>query len=84
MAAVPQKRKRFVLTLGTKLEIVRALESGSSQRVVGDKFGVAKSTVAEIRKYCQKISDSVAASESPGSAKRRCIVRDMPYMYMYT
>ena len=50
MAEVPQKRKRSVLTLEKKLEIVRALDNGSSQRVVAENFGVAKSTVADIWK----------------------------------
>ena len=70
MAAVPQKRKRSVLTLETKLNIVQVLEKGTSQRVVGKKFSVAKSTVADIWKDRQKISDSIASSESPSYAKK--------------
>ena len=58
-----QKRKRTVLTLETKSLIVRALEEGNSQRVVGEKFGVAKSTIADIWKYRKKISGSVSASD---------------------
>ena len=75
MAALPHKRKRVVLTLGTKLEIVRTLEKGNSQIVVGEKFGDANSTIADIWKDCKKISDSLTASESPAYAKKRCIVR---------
>ena len=71
-----KKRKRSVLTLEMKLEIVKVLEKGTSQRVVGDKFGVAKSTVADIWKYRKKIADSIAFSESPAFAnKKRCIIR---------
>ena len=59
-----------------KLEIVKALEKGPSQRVVGDKFGVAKSTVADIWKD-RKIADFMASSESPAFAnKKRCIIRN--------
>lgn len=54
MAAVPPKQKQAVFTL--------ALEKGSSQRVVGEKFGVAKSTVADNWKDHAKISDSVSGS----------------------
>ena len=67
-----------VLTLETKLDIIRALEKGSSHRVVGRKFGVAKSTVADIWKTRQKISDSIAASES-SYAKKQCIVCEAKY-----
>ena len=82
MAAVPQKRKRSVLTLEMKLNIVRALEKGTSQRVVGKKFSVAKLTVADIWKDRQKISDCIASSESPSYAKKRCIIRDAKYDLM--
>ena len=44
-AAVTTKRKRSVLTLEMKLSIIKALEKGSSQRAVGESFGVPKSTV---------------------------------------
>ena len=44
-AAVTKKRKRSVLTLEIELSIIKALEKGSSQRAVGESFGVPKSTV---------------------------------------
>ena len=76
MAGILRKRKRAVLTLRKKLEIVQYLEKGASQKVVGEKFGVAKSIVADIWKDRQKISDAVSASESPAFAnKKRCIIR---------
>ena len=75
-AAVCAKRKRSVLDLETKLEIVKELEKGTSQRTVDDKFGVAKSTVADIWKDRKKIADAIASSESPSfSNKKRCIIR---------
>ena len=40
-----------------------ALEEGNFQRAVGEKFGVAKSTIADIWKYRKKISDSVSDDE---------------------
>ena len=79
MAAVSHRRKQAVLTLRTKLEIVRALEKGSSQRVVGEKYGVAKSTITDIWKDRKKTSDFVSASESPAFAKKRCIVRNAKF-----
>jgi len=38
-----------------KLEIVKELEKGFSQRVVGEKFGVAKSTVGDVMERLQEI-----------------------------
>ena len=70
-----KKRKWSVLTLETKLEIMWALEKGTSQWVVGDNFGVAKSTITDIWKDRQKIADSIASSESPAFTNRkRCII----------
>lgn len=76
MSVVATKRKRSVLTLEKKLNIVRELEKGISQRVVGEKFGVAKSTVADIWKDREKLSAATSSSESPAFySKKRCIVR---------
>ncbi len=70
------KRKRTVLTLEKKLEILKPLEKGLSQRVVAEKFGVPKSSVADIWKGRQKIQDAITSSESPAfSNKKRCIIR---------
>ena len=50
MATASKKRKRIAHTLG----IVKALEKGDSQRLVGQKFGIAKSTVADIGEIARK------------------------------
>ena len=50
------------------------LEKGSSQRVVGENFGVAKSTIADIWNERKKIYDSVSTSEPPAFAKKGSIV----------
>jgi len=49
MSVTGTKRKWSVLKLERKFEI-KELEKGFSQRVVGDKFGVAKSTVRDVWK----------------------------------
>ncbi len=76
MSAVANKRKRSVLTLEKKLNIVKKLEKGISQRAVGEKFGVAKSTVADIWKDRVKLSAATSSSESPAFyCNNSCIVR---------
>ena len=47
MATAP-KRKRCVITIEQKLEIIAVLGKGKSQRVVADIFKVAKSTINDI------------------------------------
>jgi hypothetical protein len=64
------------MTLETKMKIVCDIQSGSSQRFVAEKFGVAKSTVGDIWKDRHKIQDCVSSSESLTFAKKRCIVRE--------
>ena len=62
--------------LETKLEIVKALKKGDSQRLVGKKFGIAKSTVADIWRDREKKTDFVASSESPAfTNNKRCVIR---------
>jgi len=56
--AAESKQKRIVL------KILKVLEKGLSQRVVGEKFLVAKCTVADIWKHRLKITDAIASSES--------------------
>ena len=62
MATASKKRKRITHSLETKLEIVKALEKGDSQRLVVQKFEIAKSTIADIWRDREKIIDSVASS----------------------
>ena len=76
MSAAGESRKRSILTLKKKLEIVQQLQQGKSQRLVADEFEVAKSTVCDIWKYRQKIEECIASSDSVSLAKKQCIIRD--------
>ena len=46
------KRKHVVLSIEEKLEVVQMLKT-SSQKVIAEKFGVRKNTVAAIRRMKQ-------------------------------
>lgn len=59
MADTCAKRKRSVVTLEKKIDIIRELKTGVSQRDVAKKFSMAKSTIGDIWKDCQKIEDRV-------------------------
>lgn len=47
--ATPSK-KRKVLTLEDRIEVIRLLESGKSSRVVAEQFGVGKTQVQQTKK----------------------------------
>ncbi len=80
-AAVSKKRKRTVLTLEKKIEIIKALEKGSSQRVVGERFEVAKSTIADIWKDRKKIIDALGSTESPSFVnKKRPVIHQAKFV----
>ena len=74
--SIPEKRKRSVMTFETKMKIIQEVQKGRSQRVVAERFGVAKSTVGDIWNDRQKIEDCVSSSESLilRFTKKRCNV----------
>ncbi|XP_023228602.1 jerky protein homolog-like [Centruroides sculpturatus] len=49
------KRKRVVLSLKDKLDIINALKRGESGRSLSDKYGVGTSTISDIKKQSEKI-----------------------------
>ena len=49
------KRKRVVLTLDQKLEILKLLKKSVSYSIICDKFGIGRSTVGDIKKNREKI-----------------------------
>ena len=61
------------------MKIIREVQKGSLQRVVAERFVVAKSTIGDIWKVHQKIEDCVSSSESLTFAKKHCIVREPKY-----
>lgn len=69
------KRKRRVITLEKKLEIIGEIQKGQSQRRVSELYDIPKSTVADIWKDREKIENFVSASDCPSFAKKRHIVR---------
>ena len=48
------KRKRNVITLEKKLEIIEELKKGKSQLFVSDVYNIAKANIADILKSKEK------------------------------
>ena len=49
------KRKRVVLSIDVKVDIIGMIDRGSSLTAIAEKFGIAKSTVSDIKKSKDKI-----------------------------
>ena len=50
-----RKRKRVVLSMEDKSEVIDMLDKGSSSTVIVAKYGIAMSTVSDIKKNKAKI-----------------------------
>ena len=49
------KRKKVVLTIDDKIDILQLLNSGTSYTIISDKYGIGRSTVADIKKSASKL-----------------------------
>ena len=79
MAAVPDKQKQAVLTLGTSWRLCALLRREVLKELLVRNLEFAKSTIADIWKDCKQISDSVSASESLAFTKKRCTIHHAKY-----
>ena len=49
------KRKKVVLTIEEKLEILDSIKTGTSYTVISERYGVGRSTVADIKRNASKL-----------------------------
>lgn len=73
--ASSRKRKRVTLSIDTKLEILKKLDSGVSLSNIAVEYGIGKSTITDIRKSQEKIKQFAKEAKDNGTVKSRCIVR---------
>ena len=52
---VCSKRKKVVLTIEEKLDILELVEKGTSYNIITEKYGIRKSTVTDIKKSKHKL-----------------------------
>ena len=50
-----KKRKRVVLSLEQKLEVLKLIDSSTSYTVICEKFGIGRSTVSDIKRNRTKL-----------------------------
>ena len=48
------KRKKIVLTVEEKLEIIKEIQRGVSYTLISENYGIGRSTVADIKKKRSK------------------------------
>uniref|UniRef100_A0A1B6KBL0 HTH psq-type domain-containing protein n=1 Tax=Graphocephala atropunctata TaxID=36148 RepID=A0A1B6KBL0_9HEMI len=65
------KRKRVVLTIHQKLEIIEHLEKGRSAKSVANEYNVGEQTVKDLKKKKMDLLKFASAAESSLGLKKR-------------
>ncbi|KAB0404419.1 hypothetical protein E2I00_020086, partial [Balaenoptera physalus] len=73
------KRKRVVLTIKDKLDIIKKLEDGGSSKQLAVIYGIGETTVRDIRKNKEKIITYASSSDSTSLLAKRKSMK--PSMY---
>ena len=67
-----EKRKRNVLTLPKKIELIKRMEKGESRKKLIAEYGVGSSTLYNLKKQKDKLLSFVASTEGPtGKIQKR-------------
>jgi transposase-like protein len=69
MAARKVKRKKVVLSLEEKLDILEQIEKGTSYTIIAERYGIGKSTVTDIKKSKHKLEAFKKKSKEMGRLK---------------
>ncbi len=70
-----KKRKRKVLTIEQKIEILKELSRGVSAMILSERYGVGKSTVSDIKKQKDSILDFKRKVTDMGMNKKLKIMK---------
>lgn len=73
------KRKRVVLTIKDKLDIIKKLEDGGSSKQLAGVYGIGETTVRDIRKNKEKLITYASSSDSSSLLAKRKSMK--PSMY---
>lgn len=65
------KQKQTVLTIHDKLEIIRRIENGERQYRIAKEYGIARSTVSDIKNKRDKFHSFLSMNHSPAALARR-------------
>lgn len=73
------KRKRVVLSIQQKLEIVQKFEKGQSARALSTEYGIGYTTVIDLKKQKEKLLKFACSSDSTTALKRRKTMKKSTY-----
>ena len=66
-----RKRKRVVLTINQKLDIIKKLEQGGSTKNLALQYGIGETTVRDLRKNKNKLINYASNSDSSSGLSSR-------------
>ena len=66
-----QKRKRVVLSIQDKLELIKKIGKGATRNQMSLQYGIGECTVWDILKQKEKLMQFAASSDSSSSMKKR-------------
>jgi len=70
------KRKRNVLTVEKKIEILGKLDKGETSSSLATFYNVGKATISDIKKNRESITSFVSTMDSADGAKKRKVMMD--------
>ena len=69
------KRKRVVLSMNQKAEVVQMLNDGCSLTVIAEKYNIRKSPVSDIRKHKEKIREFISKTADMGISRETKVMK---------
>ena len=75
MSTSERKRKRVVLPIDSKLQVLDGVAKGVSYSDLSDKFGIGKSTISTLKKNEDKICEFASTLESKSILGDRKVMR---------
>ncbi|XP_050523014.1 jerky protein homolog-like [Daktulosphaira vitifoliae] len=74
-----EKRKKVLLSIQDKLELINDIKKGTSKKQISLKYGIGESTVRDIFKQKDKLMKFASASDNNSSMKKRKTMKTSTY-----
>lgn len=74
-----EKRKKVVLSIQEKLELINTIEKGTSKKQISLQYGIGESTFRDIFKQNDKLMKFASASDNCSSMKKRKTMTTITY-----
>lgn len=74
-----EKRKKVVLTIAQKLEMISKIENGASRKQMSLVYGIGETTVRDVLKQKDKLLNFASVSDSDSAMKKRKTMKKSTY-----